>query len=129
MTAKAQDPVQVDPEHYKVLFENNYVRVLQYDDTPGHFVPKHSHPKYVVYALAPAVRQFFVGNCAIISVKPVTINPYIPIVKSPVTHCERNAGNTDDHLIIIEFKETAQIRKRTHAPKRRPGKRLDRKRA
>ncbi len=42
-TAQAQDPVKVDPEHYKVLYEDSDVRVLRYDDTPGHVVPKHTH--------------------------------------------------------------------------------------
>ena len=117
-TAKAQDPVKVDPEHYKVLFEDEDVRVLRYDDTPGHFVPKHSHPQYVVYALAPALRQFFPAPCAVITVKPVKINPFTPIVKAPVTHCERNAGKTDDHLLIFEFKRPANARQKARALRR-----------
>ena len=117
-TAKAQDPVKVDPEHYKVLFEDDDVRVLRYDDTPGHFVPKHSHPQYVVYALAPALRQFFPAPCAVITVKPVKISAYTPIVKQPVTHCERNAGKTDDHLLIFEFKKPANAKQKARALRR-----------
>ncbi len=30
VTAKAQDPVKVDPAHYKVLFNNKQVRILDY---------------------------------------------------------------------------------------------------
>ena len=117
-TAKAQDPVQVDPEHYKVLFEDKAVRVLRYDDTPGHFVPKHSHPQYVVYALAPALRKFFAGDCSNRKVKPVQIQSGIPIVKQPVTHCELNAGNADDHLLIFEFKNPATAKQKARALRR-----------
>lgn len=42
MTTKAQDPVTVDPDHYKVLYESSDVRVLRYDDIPRHIVPKHT---------------------------------------------------------------------------------------
>jgi quercetin dioxygenase-like cupin family protein len=40
-TAKAQDPVKVDPEHYKVEFENDQARVLRV-----HFGPKESSPMH-----------------------------------------------------------------------------------
>ena len=31
----SEDPVASNPEHYRVLFENEHVRVLDYTDTPG----------------------------------------------------------------------------------------------
>lgn len=128
MTTRAQDPVKVDPEHYKILFEDDDVRVLRYDDTPGHFVPKHSHPEYVVYALAPAVRMFFTGNCAsTIAVKPTKIPAFKPIVKGPITHCERNADKTGDHLLIFEFKKPANAKQRALSVRRSYSKLLARK--
>ena len=33
--ALAQDPVKVDPQHYKVVFDNPSVRVLKIDYAPG----------------------------------------------------------------------------------------------
>ena len=29
------DPVATNPDHYKVVFENEHVRVLDYTDQPG----------------------------------------------------------------------------------------------
>ena len=31
----SHDPTETDPDKYKVVFENERVRVLQYRDTPG----------------------------------------------------------------------------------------------
>ena len=47
-TATAQDPVKVDPEHYKVEFENSQVRVLRIHHEPHDRAPMHEHPAGVV---------------------------------------------------------------------------------
>jgi quercetin dioxygenase-like cupin family protein len=46
-TARAQDPVKVDPKHYKVLFENDQVRVLQAKYGPHEKSVMHEHPDSV----------------------------------------------------------------------------------
>ena len=46
--ALAQDPVKVDPQHYKVIFENDQVRVLQIHYGPHEKSVMHSHPDGVV---------------------------------------------------------------------------------
>ncbi len=43
----AQDAVKVDPEHYKVEFENEKVRVLRINYEPGEESVMHSHPEGV----------------------------------------------------------------------------------
>jgi quercetin dioxygenase-like cupin family protein len=108
-TTRAQDPVKVDPEHYKLLKETNTVRILEYKDAPGHKVPRHSHPNYFVYVITDATR-LFTTNC----VTPTTVNLTAgeAISKPPVTHCEENTGNTDTHLLVVEFK---------NAPKKKGG--------
>jgi hypothetical protein len=35
VVAKAQDPAKVDPAHYKVLLDNEYVRILDVRQKPG----------------------------------------------------------------------------------------------
>src|ERR1700758_2640405 len=43
----AQDVVQLAPDQVKVVFENDRVRVLHFNE-PGHSkLPMHSHPAYV----------------------------------------------------------------------------------
>ena len=46
--ALAQDPVKVDPQHYKVIFENDQVRVLRIHYGPHEKSVMHVHPDAVV---------------------------------------------------------------------------------
>lgn len=50
----AQDPVQVDPKHYKVEFENDRVRVLRIHYAPGEKSVMHVHPDSVAIMLTDA---------------------------------------------------------------------------
>ncbi|MCC3291830.1 cytoplasmic protein [Arthrobacter sp. zg-Y1110] len=52
-----QDPVQSNPDHYKVVFENERVRVLEYRDTPGHISKPHRHPDSVMLTASPFHRR------------------------------------------------------------------------
>src|SRR5438477_9460942 len=51
-TVHAQDPVKTSPQYYKVLLENDQVRVLEYRLKAGEKEPMHSHPTGVVYVLS-----------------------------------------------------------------------------
>src|SRR5205814_5925295 len=57
-TARAQDPVKTSPQYYKVLLENDQVRVLEYRLKPGEKEAMHSHPTGVVYVLSRAKLKF-----------------------------------------------------------------------
>src|SRR6266446_4464789 len=47
VAAFAQDVAKLAPQHVKVVFENDRVRVLHFNE-PGHTkLPMHSHPAYV----------------------------------------------------------------------------------
>src|SRR3989449_5746820 len=56
--ALAQDPVKVDPKHYKVEFENAQVRVLRIHYGPHEKSVMHSHPNSVVIPLADSRVRF-----------------------------------------------------------------------
>ena len=58
LTTKAQDPVNVDPKHFKVEFQNDQVRVLRYKAGPHEKVPMHEHPAYVVVPVTDAHTKF-----------------------------------------------------------------------
>ena len=49
--ACAQDPMQVGPNIYKLLFENERVRVFEVRFKPGERIAMHAHPDHVVYML------------------------------------------------------------------------------
>lgn len=117
---QAQDPVKVDPDHYKVLYENSSVRILEYNDSPGHKVPKHSHPNFFVYVVSDSQRLFTDWtsgpNCNG-PAKTVVLKANENLVKPAVTHCEENTGYTDARLIVVEFKKETSAR-RAHKVKR-----------
>jgi quercetin dioxygenase-like cupin family protein len=57
-TILAQDPVKVDPTHYKVVFENASVRVLKIDYAAGSKSVMHHHPDAIVIPLAASKVRF-----------------------------------------------------------------------
>lgn len=118
---QAQDPVKVDPLHYKVLYENNNVRILEYNDSPGHKVPKHSHPNFFVYVVSDSTRLFtdWVSgpNCNGAS-KTVELTADEHLIKPAVTHCEENTGTTNARLIVVEFKKPTSARRSSKSHQR-----------
>jgi quercetin dioxygenase-like cupin family protein len=51
-TPAPQDPIKVAAGNFKVLFENDRVRVLDFHGKPGEKIPMHSHPAYVSYLVS-----------------------------------------------------------------------------
>ena len=51
VAAFAQDVVQLAPDQVKVVFENDRVRVLHFNEPPHSKLPMHSHPAYVTWGL------------------------------------------------------------------------------
>ena len=56
--ARAQDPVKVDPKHYKVEFENDQVRVLRIHYGVGEKSVMHNHPDSVAVFLVDQTAKF-----------------------------------------------------------------------
>lgn len=57
-TASAQDPVKVAPDQCRVVFENEYVRVLRWNQGPREKVPMHEHPALVSISLSASHTRF-----------------------------------------------------------------------
>ena len=57
-TSFAQDPAKQWPDKYKVIFENNKMRVLDVHLKPGGKSPMHSHPNYLVYSFTNGSVKF-----------------------------------------------------------------------
>ncbi|MBK7794742.1 MAG: hypothetical protein IPJ62_21010 [Betaproteobacteria bacterium] len=57
LTAFAQSPVDTDGDKYKVVMENEQVRVLEYRDLPGEKTHQHRHPAFVLYAVGTVQAQ------------------------------------------------------------------------
>ena len=95
------DPTTTDPDKYKVVFENDRVRVLEYRDRPGDRTSDHSHPDSVMVTLSSFERRLISADKAVeVSKEPGEINWL-----SAQTHAGENIGETETHVIFVELKE------------------------
>ncbi len=102
IVAKAQDPAKVDPKHYKVLFNNQYVRILDVDQKPGEKAPMHSHPKHAVYSLTASTLKFTSPDG---KTRTVTSKAGQVVWHNAETHMAENTGKTESHALDIELKK------------------------
>ncbi len=102
--AAAQDPVPIYPANYKVLIENEQVRVMDFRLRKGDTEDFHSHPAHVLYVLEPfRIRfRFPDGRTGMREVKAGEV-----LFSETVTHSPANVGETDAHGILIELKTPA----------------------
>ncbi len=99
--AQAADPVQTDGDKYKVKFENERIRVLEYADAPGDKTQEHHHPAFFLYALAPFKRKILLSGGKVIMREFKTGD----VLWSPEqTHAGENVGITPSHALLIEMK-------------------------
>jgi beta-alanine degradation protein BauB len=102
--AIAQDPVPVYPANYKVLIENEQVRVMDFRLRKGDTEDFHSHPAHVLYVLEPFKIRFRFpdGRTGMREVKAGEVLFSESVIHSPV-----NVGDTDAHGILVELKSEA----------------------
>ena len=100
----AQDPLKVDPTHYKVILENASVRVLKIDYPAGGKSVMHQHPDAIVVPLGPSKVQFNMpdGKSQTQELAGDTAN-YMP----GGLHNPNNIGSTAVNAILVEFKGAA----------------------
>lgn len=95
------DPAISNPEHYKVVFENDRVRVLEYTDAPGDCTTLHQHPDSVMYALSSFRRRLVSGDTGQeVELAAGTVG-WLPAQE----HHGENVGDTPTHVIFVELKE------------------------
>ncbi len=100
-TAIAQDPVQVDSKHYKILFENDQVRVLKIHYNPKEKSVMHEHPASVVVFLSNSKNRFTLadGTTTDNAGKAGQVG-YSEAEK----HLPENVGSTPVNAILVELK-------------------------
>ena len=99
--ALAQNPVDTDGDKYKVLMENEQVRVLEYRDQPGQKTHQHVHPAFVLYALVPFKRRIHLPDGKVLMREFKAGD----VMYSPAqTHIGENVGSTPTHVIMVELK-------------------------
>jgi quercetin dioxygenase-like cupin family protein len=97
-----QDPTTTNPELYKVIFENERVRVLEYKDKPGGRTTPHRHPDSVMYTLSSFRRRIAAdGRQADVELQAGQVRWL-----GAQEHVGENIGDTDTHTIFVELKES-----------------------
>jgi quercetin dioxygenase-like cupin family protein len=90
--AGSPDPVAADPEHHKIEFENDQIRVLREHREPGN-VPLHGHPDCVQVLLtdlnvnintADGKPQIFAGKAGEVRWRPATEHRGVVLGEKPV---------------------------------------------
>ncbi|WP_222105266.1 hypothetical protein [Denitromonas halophila] len=105
LTALAQDPVVTDGNQYKVILENDQVRVLEHQDQPGDSTQQHHHPAFVLYAVSPFKRSITLPDGKVIQREFKAGD----VIYSPAqTHIGKNVGDTPTHVIMVELKAPAK---------------------
>ncbi len=96
------DPVKISPQYYKVLFENDQVRVLEYQLKAGEKEKMHTHPAGVVYSLGEGQIKSTLqdGQSREASTKAGEVH-----WRDPITHSIENIGTTELHALAVELKK------------------------
>ena len=95
------DPAETNPQHYRVVFENDRVRVLEYTDAPGDVTTPHEHPDSVMYTLSSFRRRLVSGDTQREVALEAGTAGWLPAQR----HHGENIGDTETHVVFVELKE------------------------
>jgi quercetin dioxygenase-like cupin family protein len=99
--AAGDDPVKVDPKHYKVEFENERVRVVRISYRPGEKSVMHSHPESVGVFLTDAQAKFTYPDG---TSEDITAKSGQVLHMDAFTHLPESTSNKLFELIQVELK-------------------------
>lgn len=96
------DSATASPETTKLLFENEYLRVLENRVKPGGKISQHTHPwPHIAYGITTLQGRFVApGGAAQLLTLPAGMAVWI----GPVTHVIENVGQTESRTLNIEIK-------------------------
>jgi hypothetical protein len=97
------DPATTDPDKYRVVFENDRVRVLEYRDEPGATTRPHDHPDSVMVTLSGFRRRLTVDG----RTREVELEPAEVRWLDRQRHAGENIGDTPSHAVFVELKDPA----------------------
>ena len=97
----SKDPVDTNPEFYRVIYENDRVRVLLYRDRPGDRTRPHSHPDSVMYTMSSFRRRLETGEMRREVAMSAGAATWLPAQE----HAGENIGDTETHVLFVELKD------------------------
>jgi quercetin dioxygenase-like cupin family protein len=119
LPAAAQDPVKVASAQYKLIAENEHVRVLRATLPPGVTTAMHAHPAHIGVTLTGGSLRMGLpdGKTQDMEAKPDEVIS----VLAAGSHTTSNTGKTPIEVIVIEMKGTAGS---ATLPSSRPGMKM-----
>ena|SRR5690349_15255933 len=99
----SDDPTVTNPDHYRTLWENDLVRVLEYTDEPGDRTTAHDHPNSVMVTLSDFSRRLSAGERTFDTSLTAGQAVWLPAQR----HWGENTGATSTHTILVELKGDA----------------------
>ena len=97
----AGDAVSVAPDHYKVLEENDRVRILEFRGGPGTKTAMHSHPAVVAVPLSDAKVRFTLAGGQSMELE---LAAGMAMYQDAADHATENLSSSEFHVILIELK-------------------------
>ena len=97
----AQDPVKVDPKHYKVIFENDQVRVLQANYGPHEKSVMHEHPDTVAVFVRDLDAKFTTPDG---KTEELHMKAGQAVWNKAAKHLPENVGNKALEVVVVELK-------------------------
>ena len=99
------DPLTVSPRNYRVLLENQHVRVLEYRIEPGQKEEWHTHPPKVSYIVSGGtLRITTAGGESFVVTEDSDNAVWMGAVDR---HFGENIGSTPVRIVLVEIKSLA----------------------
>src|SRR5207302_9674864 len=100
------DPIRVDPQHFKVEYEDEHVRVLRFRLAPGEKSPMQEHPGRTVVSLTNTkVRTVsFYGE-----IKEQNFRAGEALHLGPMRYAVENIGSEAVEIVSTEFKDEGYV--------------------
>ncbi len=96
------DPIESSPDNYRVLLENEHVRMLEMILPAGESDNEHSHPDECVYFITGGKARIADGNGETMEAElPDGATMWHPAW----THTVTNTGETEIRAVIVESKK------------------------
>lgn len=100
-TTKAQDPVEVAPEVYRIALDTDRARVMDVRVKPGAHVPMHSHAASIVYACNDSILRFTFPDG---HSRDIELRAGDSFFNDSFAHEVDNPGSVESHVLIVELK-------------------------
>ncbi len=106
------DPVEVSPDKYKVVLNNDHVRVVEYSLNPGERDNWHTHPPKASYVLSGGTLRIFLPDSSSFDSSDKT--GHVAWARVVSRHYVQNIGETPIRIVLVEPKSGGNFSTASH---------------